>query len=356
MDAFSSYSDLNEILTNAPGNPFIWDKFLCRLAELSACRRSYLLMSDLIHKENTHFLFKFNLPEKLQKLTINNFNEADTFNNLMVKNPCQVICSQNSATHITAAHADNDFHNPVNLQYHFGFSIPYNTHHTLTLCVNRSQPFSNEEQDQIRILLFSIIIPFQTAIKAELEHKIHSQILLHTHDHFDSYVIVNPSLNILFSDAVFSTVIGKFKCVTLKNKTIEFNESAITEQVFELMQQNEIASINHGTDMCQVTIIPVSALDNLYGWECFQDSYILAFTYNKENNPVVKRLINIHKLSKCEALCALDFMQTPSIIEIAENTCRSQDTIRNHIKHIMHKMNVHNQAALMKKLVSLTAL
>ncbi len=57
-----------------------------------------------------------------------------------------------------------------------------------------------------------------------------------------------------------------------------------------------------------------------------------------------------------KALCALDFLQTPSISEISESNFRSEATVRNHMKHIMQKMEVHNQAALMKKLITLAAL
>jgi len=41
---------------------------------------------------------------------------------------------------------------------------------------------------------------------------------------------------------------------------------------------------------------------------------------------------------------------------LAYNTFRSQNTVRNHIKHIMIKMDVHNQAELMKKLITLASL
>jgi len=49
-------------------------------------------------------------------------------------------------------------------------------------------------------------------------------------------------------------------------------------------------------------------------------------------------------------------MKTPSIRDIAMKSYRSQETIRNHIKHTMQKMDVHNQAELMKQLMSLNAL
>jgi len=91
----------------------------------------------------------------------------------------------------------------------------------------------------------------------------------------------------------------------------------------------------------QLALIPVASLDNLYQWECFKGGFILTFIFNKEKNPSLDRLINIHQLSRCEAICALHFMQTPSIAEIAENTHRSQETVRNHLKRSMQKMNCH---------------
>jgi len=106
----------------------------------------------------------------------------------------------------------------------------------------------------------------------------------------------------------------------------------------------------------QLALIPVASLDNLYQWECFKGGFILTFIFNKEKNPSLDRLINIHQLSRCEAICALHFMQTPSIAEIAENTHRSQETVRNHLKRSMQKMDVHNQAELMKKMIMLAAL
>ena len=49
-------------------------------------------------------------------------------------------------------------------------------------------------------------------------------------------------------------------------------------------------------------------------------------------------------------------LSSHSIADIAEHNCCSQNTVRNHIKHIMQKMEVHNQTALMKKLITLAIL
>ena len=82
----------------------------------------------------------------------------------------------------------------------------------------------------------------------------------------------------------------------------------------------------------------------------------MAFTHDKAKDPSISRLIEIHQLSRCEAICALHFMKTPSIADVAKNTFRSQNTVRDHIKHVMQKMDVHSQAELMKKLITLASL
>jgi DNA-binding CsgD family transcriptional regulator len=103
-------------------------------------------------------------------------------------------------------------------------------------------------------------------------------------------------------------------------------------------------------------LLPISSLKNLYQWECYKDGFILTFTHDREKNPALERLTEIYRLSRCEAVCALHFMKTPSISDVATNTYRSQETVRNHIKHTMQKMDVHSQAELMKKLITLVAL
>ena len=105
-----------------------------------------------------------------------------------------------------------------------------------------------------------------------------------------------------------------------------------------------------------ITVIPTQALDNLYGWEFYKNGVVLTFTNSHENSPTLVRLMVLYNLTRCEALCALQFIATPSIPEIATDTHRSTETVRNHIKSIMQKLDVHNQGALMKKLLAIAAL
>ena len=107
---------------------------------------------------------------------------------------------------------------------------------------------------------------------------------------------------------------------------------------------------------CTITVIPARALDNLYGWEFYKKGVALTFTSNHENSPTLVRLMALYNLTKCEALCALQFIATPSILDIATDSHRSTETVRNHIKSIMKKLDVHNQGALMKKLLAIAAL
>ncbi|BCG65488.1 MAG: hypothetical protein methR_P3327 [Methyloprofundus sp.] len=353
MEQYSGYSEIEDILASTAGNPVLWGKFFERLTELAECDSGYILVTDLMHREKTHFLFSHNISQQQQDLYVSKFNTLDIFNYLLSQSPRQVFCSQ--LAHYTAISEDIDV-DDSGFQYRCGFAIPCNSHHSLNLCVNRRGAFSEQDLQYICELLLAIVTPLEDAIRADLQQKIYSQILPYTHNHIDSYVIIDQALNILFSDSTCIAIIDKFHCISISGQHIMFNNHDVQQHLTLLMSNNESASVHNVCDTCMITLVPVTSLDNLYDWECFKEGFILVFTHDTQKNPMIERLINIHKLSRCEALCALDFMQTSSIVDIATNNCRSENTVRNHIKRVMHKMGVHNQAALMKKLISLAAL
>jgi len=351
MEYDSDYSDLSDMLNNTSGNTVMWDKFLDCLAQATESESSFMLITDLVHREKTRFLFNFNISEQQLKQYTDDLNRVDTFNYLLSNKPRQVFCNQLNPTT-----EESSFIDEAGFHYRLGFSIPCNSLHSLNLCINRKKPFSPKQQEHITSLLQSIIKPLENALRSELQQKIYSQILHKTQNHIDGYLIIDRNLNILFSESLSTTVIDKFHCINISNESIIFNNAHISDRLSFLIDNNTEASIHNQCETCLITLIPMSSLDNLYDWECFKEGFILTFTHDKKNNPILERLTSIHNLSKCEALCALDFMQTSSISEIAETSYRSEATIRNHIKHIMQKMEVHNQAALMKKLVTLAAL
>jgi hypothetical protein len=53
---------------------------ICQPLQLS-CDSSVLLVTDLIKRENTHFLFSYNIPSAYQEKYENQFNKLDCFNN-----------------------------------------------------------------------------------------------------------------------------------------------------------------------------------------------------------------------------------------------------------------------------------
>lgn len=223
--------------------------------------------------------------------------------------------------------------------------------------MSRKEAFNQGEVKFVSQVLKDIVPSLDQAIHAEQRHKINSQLLNYIGDHFDGYIIVDHKLNILFSDPFYISVIGQLDCIKIAEKRFSMKNPAIEKQLLSLIEKNETTtSILNQCKTCKITLIPISCLNNLYQWECYKDGFILAFTHNNESNPTLDRLTEIYQLSKCEAVCALHFMKTPSIPDIATGTYRSQETVRNHIKHTMQKMDVHNQAELMKKLITLAAL
>lgn len=355
MDQIANGVDLNSILANAPGNPLIWNRFLTELTRQLNCDSSALLVTDLIERENTHFLFSTHIPLDYQEQYENTLNRLDVFNYFISKTPYHVFCNQ-TLKDAYFEEVKSDFIPPCGQNYRFGVSIPCNHKHSLSLLVNREEAFNDEERQRVTRVLQSIISFLDEAIHAEQRHKINSQLIHTIGNHFDGYIIVDHELNILFSDPVYTSIISQLDCVKISENRFGMKAPAIEQRLLSLIENNEEATIHNQCPSCQITLIPISSLKNLYQWECYKDGFILTFTHNKEKNPAIDRLTEIYHLSRCEAVCALHFMKTPSIPVVATNTHRSQETVRNHIKHTMQKMDVHSQAELMKKLITLAAL
>lgn len=355
MDQITDGMYLNSILAKAPGKPLIWNRFLTELTRQLNCDSSALLVTDLINRENTHFLFSTHIPQEYQNRYENVLNRLDTFNYFISKTPYHVFFNQ-ALKDAYLEEVNSVFVQPYGQNYRFGVSIPCNHSHSLNLLVNRKEAFNDEERQQVTRFLQSIISSLDEAVHAEQQHKINSQLIHYMSDHFDGYIIIDNELNILFSDPVYTSIISQLDCVKISDNRFGMKSPTVEQRLLSLIENNEEAIIHNQCHSCQITLIPVSSLKNLYQWECYRDGFILTFTHDKEKNPAIDRLTEIYHLSRCEAVCALHFMKTPSISNVATNTHRSQETVRNHIKHTMQKMDVHSQAELMKELITLVAL
>ncbi|MGR8929890.1 MAG: helix-turn-helix transcriptional regulator [Gammaproteobacteria bacterium] len=354
MDNISDSENLGLFLANAPGRPLIWERFLSELIRQLDCDSSALLVTDLSESENTHFLYSCGIPQDYQETYENKLNKLDDFNHFISENPYRIFYNQ-TLSEFDLMHG-NDFVPPENQNHRFGVSIPCNHKHTLSLIAGREYAFSEDHQLRVRRILEKTVPALEDAIHAEQRQKIDNHLRHYLGYHFDAYIIVDQKLNILFSDPILTSIIAQMDCVKISGQRFGMAHSGIERQILSLIERNQVASIPNHCQSCQIVLTPISSLKNLYQWECFKDGYVLTFTYNKEKDPVIERLSEIYRLSRCEAVCAQHFMKTPSIPEIAANTFRSQETVRNHIKHIMQKMEVHSQAELMKKLLALASL
>lgn len=347
--------DLNLILANAPGNKLIWNRFLSELTHQLDSESGSLLVTDLQKRQNTHFLFSANIPIAYKEQYENGLNRQDSFNYFISKKPKHIYFDQSPNN--SGSSPVNHFKLPSKQKYRMGVSIPCNKNHALSLFISRKHEYSAQEQQQFSHLLQSLIPSLEQAIYSEQRNKINSQLLHYMDDHFDGYIIIDRHLNLLFSDPVYTTIINQLDCVTISNNRLYMHPPAIEEQLLAIIaDKNKPKPFHNQDNSCRISLIPISSMDNLYKWECYQDGFILTFTHDKEKNPSLNRLTDIYHLSRCEALCALHFMKTPSIPDVASITYRSTETVRNHIKHTMQKMDVHNQAELMKKLITLSAL
>lgn len=356
MDQLSDCGYLRAILADAPGHPLLWNRFLAALAEQLHFGSCALLVNDLNDGSKTRFLFTANISLEYQEQYENRLNRLDRFNHFIYRNPGHVFYNQKLDA-MNLADTDDRSVAPDKQSHRFGVAIPCNQNHSLSLLLYRKSAVNAQEQRSISQVLLNTLPSLDQAIHKDQRQKINNQLLHHLGDPFDGYIVVDKNLNILFSDPVYTAIISQFECVKITENRFGMASPVIEQRLLSLMQTKaDSASIHNQCHACRLTLIPINRLKNLYQWECFKEGFIITFTHDSGKNPALDRLMDIYRLSRCEAICALHFMKTPAIADIASNTYRSQETVRNHIKHVMRKMNVHSQAELMKKLISLATI
>ncbi len=358
MDTLEDHDNLKHILSKVPVSPVLWTFFLEKLTEKLGCQSGVILVSDLFNKEDTRFLYLQNIPAGHQSLYEQKFNRLDSFNEHVAKHPYTVFCSQTLPEACFNQMFEEKFMIPYGYQYRYGFSIPYNRHYSLCLHFSRNTPFDALEQQQSVRILQAVIPAIENALHTEQWQTLYKSCLHQTGGAVCGYVIVDRTLKILFTESIFSSMIATMDCLQLAGNRLNILNKSVEQRVIAGMtaMSCETISLPGQCPPWFVTIIPVSVLDSLYAWEFHKDGFILAFSHGTEKNPAITRLMAVHNLTRCEAIYALHFLETPSIIDIADHSCRSVETVRNHIKKIMQKLNVHNQAALMKKLLAVASL
>lgn len=356
MNLLVEQTELTSLLQNSSGNIFVWQRFLEQVAVRLNCDSSALLVTDLAQPENTRFLFTASISKEHQERYETELNNLDAFNHFISNNPLEVFCNQN----LKDSHGnkiEGDFIQAKEQDFRFGLSIPFNDSHSFSLLVSRKRMFNDLELHQFTKYLKSIMPSLETAIYEEQRLKINSQLFNYTCVPFEGYIVIDRDLNILFSNPEYPLFTCQLDCLNISENLLGIKNPEIGKLLASMLENSDQNISTHDScHACQITLIRMSSLENLYPWECHKDGFIFMFSHDHKQNPIIDRLEDIFRLSRCEAVCAFNFMNTPSIGDIAASTYRSKETIRNHIKRVMQKMGVHSQAELMKKLVMLSAL
>ncbi|MGR8953045.1 MAG: helix-turn-helix transcriptional regulator [Gammaproteobacteria bacterium] len=357
MHPFQVPATILEILSKAPGNPVLWHLFLAELAGAMHCDSGFLSIADLGRDGGIHHLYRYNVAPEQELRFEHNLRKSGSFGACVTKKPYRVFCfnPQRPSFYRDACGAEPDW-----FQEHcrFGVSLPLNRRYAHCMVLNGGRPAAETELHECAHRLKALVPPLQNALQKEQWFSLYHQITLLTGKHVAAYIIVDQTLNVLFSDPVFNRIIADMDCVEIRGKRLAFSNPATEQRVLASMGGIgcETVTLPNPCASCDITVIPARALDNLYAWEFYKNGVALTFTSRHENSPTLVRLMVLYNLTKGEALCALQFIATPSIPDIAAGTHRSTETVRNHIKSIMQKLDVHNQGALMKKLLAIAAL
>ena len=357
MLAFQTPFTFKEILSKASGNPVLWHLFLVELAGAMRCDSGFLSIAGLGRNGKVHHLYHYNVTPEQHSCFERNLSKVDSFDVSVTKQPYRVFCSN---TLNATFPRDNSGTVPGALGEHcrFGVSLPLNRRYAYCMILHGSFPAAEPELQGCVHRLQALVPLLQLALQKEQWFSLYSQITLLTGKHVAAYIIVDRALNVLFSDPVFNRIIADMNCIEIQGKRLVFLNKTTGQRILALVAGIgcDTVTTQNQCDSCAITVIPARALDNLYAWEFYKKGVILAFANGHENSPALIRLMALYNLTKGEALCALQFIATPSIPDIAASSHRSTETVRNHIKSIMQKLDVHNQGALMKKLLAIASM
>lgn len=346
-----------EILSKAPGNPVLWQLFLAELTGAMQCDGGFLSIADHSLGGGFHHLYRHNItPEQLRGFE-KNFRKAGSFYASVAQQPYRIFCSA-LADRIFRHDKDIPESDVIGKHYHFGVCLPLSKRYSHCMFLNGSRPTAETELQDLMQRLQALVSPMQNALQKEQWFCLYSQITLLTGKHVAAYIIVDRAMNVLFSDPVFNRIIADMGCIEMQGKRLAFLNKTTEQRILALVKgiDCDTVTMQNPCASWDIMVIPARALNNLYAWEFYKKGVMPAFAGAHHNNPMLVRLMALYNLTKGEALYALQFIATPSISDIAAVTHRSTETVRNHIKSIMHKLDVHNQGALMKKLLAIATL
>jgi DNA-binding NarL/FixJ family response regulator len=347
---------IKDILSKAPYNPVLWHLFLEELAAMMQCDSGILSIAGIGRRGGFHHLYRYNMTAEQQSCFERNLCKTGSFEASITKQPHQVIFTkQNGSFRFDYVGKGAD---ATGEPCRFGVSFPLNSRYAYCLVLNGNRPAAEPELQAGVQRLQALVPSLENALQKEQWLSLYNQISMLTGQHVTAYIIVDRDLNVLFSYPVFNRLIADMECVEIQDKRLVFLDNTTERHVLALMTETvyDAMTAQYQYATGTITVIPVQALENLYGWEFYKNGVVLTFTSSHENSPTLVRLMALYNLTRCEALCALQFIATPSIPEIATDSHRSTETVRNHIKSIMQKLDVHNQGALMKKLLAIAAL
>ena len=102
---------------------------------------------------------------------------------------------------------------------------------------------------------------------------------------FDEYIIVDQELNVLFTNPDYTSFVNQLDCVKISGNQLTIKNPVIKQQLLSMIESNrKTESIHNQCHSCQITLVPISSLENLYKWEYYKDGFILTFTHDKDKN------------------------------------------------------------------------
>lgn len=350
--------NLRDLIAQLPSSPTLWNTLLREAVWATECTSGVLLITDLRNGGNNHSEHVHNVPLAHKQLYESHFNAIDRFNEMLALQPDRVMCTDRLPVERCNEEVEGDFMSPLGYGHRLGVSIACNQRYSINLYLNRDAAFSEAEQARGGALLGGLVQPLRAALEAERRQAFARALFLESGmlDDFVGFAIVDGARRVLHREQGFALAIEGLAELGLQNGRLCIGDASL-EAIFCRMLGggcSETVALADGEQAFELLMLPSRLLNGLLPWERPVEGVLLALYGLERRRFVSGRFRSVYGLTPAETELVINFARKPDLNQLSVSMHRSRETLRNHLKRAMHKLDIHSQAELVRVVTALT--
>lgn len=350
--------NLRDLIAQLPSSPTLWNTLLREAVWATECASGVLLITDLRNGGNNHSEHVHNVPLEHKQIYESHFNAIDRFNEMLALQPDTVMCTDQLPMERCNEEVEGDFMAPLGYGHRLGVSIACNQRYSINLYLNRDAAFSEAEQVRGSALLGGLVKPLRAALEAERRQAFARALFLESGmlDDFVGFAIVDQSRRVMHKEQAFGLAVEGLPELELRGGRLTFQATDLEASYHKTLRGrgSETVHLSNGEQAFELLMLPSRMLTGLLPWERPVEGVLLALYGLERRRFVTSRFRSVYGLTPAETELVINFARKPDLNRLSQSMHRSRETLRNHLKRAMAKLDIHSQAELVRVVTALT--